>query len=124
MIFQFVSHRCEKQLDQLEGWGYFSLSYSSSLREVRAGTRTGQKLEAKNHQRNTELAPSGSCLSQLSYMSQYYLPRNGTAHSGLDPPLSINNPKTPHIGPQFNLTRPVSQLRLPLPRQCLFVSVC
>lgn len=45
--------------------------------------------------------------------TQAHLPRDGTAHSGLDPPTSISNQKN---APQVNLLEAILQLRFPLPK--------
>lgn len=56
--------------------------------------------------------------SYLSYTDQAYLPRDGTAHRGLDPPTLISSQgKAPLICPQATLTKAIPQFRFPLPKQ-------
>lgn len=75
----------------LEEKGFLSLT---SRREVRAETQGGAwRQEVKQRPRGTVLCwfAVRGLLSLLSYPSQDHLPRGGTVHSGLSPPIPIIN---------------------------------
>lgn len=53
----------------------------------------------------------------LSYTTGDHLPRDGTAPSGLNPPMSIiTQENAPETSLQASLSEASSQVRLPLPR--------
>jgi hypothetical protein len=58
--------------------------------------------------------------SLLSYSIQYHLPRDGSAQTGLVPPISIiNQENVPQAYLRDNSMGMVSQLKFPLPRMSL-----
>lgn len=61
---------------------------SSSLRELRAGTRR-QELKHRTWKNVAYLLTSRGVFSYLSYTGQTHLPRDGTTYSWLHPPTSI-----------------------------------
>lgn len=89
---------------------------SPLLRETRAETQAGSEADTMEE-------GSTGLFTLLSYTTQDHLPRDGTAHSGQGPPMSVNNEENvTQTCSQANQREVILQLRSLPPRQLWFVS--
>jgi hypothetical protein len=70
---------------------YFDLQLETIIKEVRAGTQTGQEPRCTSGCRGHGGVFLTGLLNLHSYRTQDHQPRGGTTHNGLYPPISITN---------------------------------